>query len=96
MKSKKNVTEVKAVKAELKGNFTFPMISKRDIDETLIKHGLTCSFAFLDECRWELRGVHTTDDVVQDVIEDLKRIYSDVEYQALAGVCTPDMLIITW
>ena len=86
--------EVKAVKAP--EHIFHPSIYKKDIDNVLEKHGLSCSFSFSDACRWELRNMIVTDDVVQLIVEDLKKIYTDVDYMDLEGVCTPDMIILTW
>lgn len=87
----------KATKAVRAPKYVFhPSIYKKDIDKVLEKHGLHCSFSYSDARRWELRDISTDDDVVQLIVEDLKKIYTDVDYMDLEGVYERDMIILTW
>lgn len=93
---KKNKKPEPVVTVKPYANFVYPMIHKRDIDTILDKHELSYDIAFSDECRWELRGASTTDCVVQQIVEELKKIYRDVDYMDLEGVCEQDMIVLTW
>ena len=93
---KKNKKPEPVVTVKNYANFTYPMIHKRDIDTILKKHELSYDIAFSDEFRWELRNTSTTDEVVQQIVDDLKKIYTDVDYMDLKGVCEPDLVVITW
>ena len=93
---KKNKKPEPVVTVKPYANFVYPMIHKRDIDTILNKHELSYDIAFSDECRWELRNTLADDSVVQQIVEDLKKIYTDVDYMDLEGICERDTIILTW